>query len=260
MKRAAGAVVLLVAGLAVYSAWRSPGEMSPAEVRDVATAQTGPAAESSSQTGVGTVAGTVRYATDPARRWPQARYYVRNVAGKACGPLAEVVVALRGAPTGGVSQSPEPATATIDQKNFQFVPETVAIRAGDAVRFLNSDPEIHNVRTNDGEHPFNVSLASASEHVCRFRRAGGMDRPIRLGCAFHGSMRGWIYVFDQPFFCVTARGGRFRFDDVPAGEYWLELVHPAGDLRWKRRVEIGEGDSLDIDIAVSPDNRHTSKS
>ena len=205
--------------------------------------------QSSRSVGTGSLEGTVRYVADPKRKWRRGRYYVDKG-----GRLAEAVVALR--KVSSVSDSPpSPTVWTVDQKHFQFVPETVAIRAGDAVKFTNSDREIHNVRTSDGFHTFNVSIAHGSEALQTFRRAAGIDSPIRLGCAFHGSMRGWIYVFGHPFFAVTATEGRFHFVDIPAGEYSLDVVHPAGGLRWSSEVTIEDGDSAVIDVTMPPDSK-----
>src|ERR1044072_1075934 len=79
----------------------------------------------------GVVSGRVRYQADPARPWTLGRYYLNG------GSLAEAVVALEGEGLTGPESSPK--TVEMNQKDFLFVPETVALRTGDSVRFLNSD-------------------------------------------------------------------------------------------------------------------------
>ena len=88
-----------------------------------------------------------------------------------------------------------------------------------------------------------------------FERAVSIRRPVRLGCAYHSSMRAWIYVFDHPFYQLTGEDGRFRLAGVPPGEYRLEVAHPAGGLRWSQRVTIKPGESVKIDIRLSADDR-----
>ena len=199
----------------------------------------------------GTLEGVITYQPDPKRRWRYERYYVN---GKSKGELAEAVVALRGRGLKSVDKDREPGTAVIDQKDFRFAPETIAIRAGDTVKFTNNDPGTHNVFSNSSLHTFDVTLTYGDEVEETFPRAGGASRPIVLGCRLHGNMQAWIYTFDQPYFALTDKDGRFRFEGVPPGEYRLEVVHPAGSLRTSRKVEISEQGTPQIDIQLSPDD------
>jgi plastocyanin len=200
----------------------------------------------------GTIEGTVIYQTDPQRPWRLGRYYIKD---KKQGQLAEAVIGLRGARLKKLPAPKEPSSATIDQKNFRFLPETIAVRSGNRVKFLNSDREVHNVRTVDGPMPFNVNMPSGSEFVQVMVGGGGVRRPIRLGCSYHSAMRGWIFVFDHPYFQVTSVDGRFRLDHVPPGKYRLEMRHSAGNLQWSKEIEIGPGDKLRLDIRVSHDDK-----
>ena len=199
----------------------------------------------------GTVEGTVVYEQDPARLWRYARYYVKN---RNRGQLAEAVVALTGLTRKKSDPPASSATVVMDQKNFQFAPETVAIRAGDRVRFRNSDNEVHNVRTVRSGHSFNVSLPAGDQHLESFRHAGNLRRPYRIGCVYHSAMRAWIFVFDHPHFHVTKADGRFRLKDVPAGDYRLEMIHPAGQLRWRQKIRVEADKTTTMEIRVSPDN------
>ncbi|MCA9112467.1 MAG: carboxypeptidase regulatory-like domain-containing protein, partial [Planctomycetaceae bacterium] len=113
----------------------------------------------------------------------------------------------------------------------------------------------HNIRSVASIAPFNVNLESEDEYVHRFERAGDLRSPITLGCVYHGGMRAWVYVFDHPFFKVTEQDGEFDFRGVPAGKYTLEMVHPAGQLRWKDTVVVTEKETVEVEIRVSPDQK-----
>ena len=205
----------------------------------------------SDQVGTGTVEGIVIYETDRRRRWRFRRNYV---ADRKVGHLAAAVVCLE-----GFSGAEQLAAQdwTIDQQEYRFVPEMLAIRAGDRVRFTNSDLVLHNVTTRGPESPPHIdtfSLRQREEVTRIYRDAGGTQRPIALSCRFHGAMQGWILVFDHPFFQVTASEGKFQLTGVPAGSHSLVMVHAAGRLRWEQVIEVRAGETERIEIRVSPDH------
>ena len=211
----------------------------------------------SSKTGI--IEGTVFYQPDAKRRWRYQRYYVRK---PRTGELAEVVVAV--SITDDKQEKPDNPhhagqVAVMDQINYRFVPETLAIRAGDSVRFKNSDEALHNVLSHNGAKPFNVNLVKGGEYVQRFGRAGGLAKPMRLGCVYHGAMQAWIYVFDHPYYEVTGADGKFRLENLPPGKHELALRHAAGGLSWKKQITIEAGKTTRIDIRISPDNLIRSK-
>lgn len=199
-----------------------------------------------------TIEGTVIYKADFERPWRYARHYVKD---RNQGHLAEAVVALV-APRLHESDTPQrPRTSVIDQANFNFIPETLAIRVGDRVKFKNSDQVIHNVNSFVLGNEFNVNMPAGGEHVETFTSAGGIGRPVTIGCIYHSAMHAWVYVFSHPFYQVTKSNGRFCFSDVPSGKYKLVMIHPAGKLNWNQPIEIEAGEQLPVDITVSPDNK-----
>lgn len=198
-----------------------------------------------------TVSGTVRYHIDRDRVWRYRRYYVED---HKTGHLAEAVVALHATQLRRGSYAEVTDIAVVDQKDHRFIPETTAIRTGQSVRFTNNDAANHNVNSGNQLHTFNISIPSGGELIETFRRGGGIRRPIKLGCVFHDNMQAWIFVFDHPFFQVTTSDGRYNLSGVPPGEYRLEMSHPAGQLEWSRPITITRGESLEINIDVSPDD------
>ena len=201
---------------------------------------------------VGNVVGRVLYEADSKRPWRLGRYYIKNAKR---GELAEAVVGLTNPQLRAGPAPRKPATVIVDQKNFRFIPETVAIRAGDGVKFLNSDPEVHNVRSLGFAYQFNKTMPPKGEFVHPFDKAVAMSQPVVLGCVFHSAMRGWVFIFDHPFFQVTSADGAFRLENVPAGVYELQVSHPAGGLWLTQRVEVRAGRTAKLDIRVSPDHK-----
>mgnify|MGYP000863214709 CR=1 FL=1 len=200
----------------------------------------------------GAIEGTVTYRADTQRPWRYSRYYIKNAK---TGELAEAVVALRGKTLADAAPKHQPETASIDQKNFQFTPETTLVRVGDSVTFTNSDDAIHNVRASVKIASFNVNMPPKGSHTIKCDKAGGVKDPIEVGCIFHSAMRAWVFVFDHPYYQLTGEDGRFRLEGIPPGSYDLEMRHPAGELRWREKVTVRPGETLPVDIVVSPDEK-----
>lgn len=200
----------------------------------------------------GVIEGKVTYEADAKRPWRYGRYYIRD---RKVGGLAEAVVALADSHRVQRDATEEPAVTVVDQKDFQFTPETVAIRAGDRVQFTNSDREVHNVRAFHPLHQFNVNMPSRGEHVETFAQAGGIRRPYQIGCVYHSAMRVWVFVFDHPHFQVTGVDGRFRLAGLAPGKYTIEVVHAAGELRRSETVNVVAGDTTQLEIVLSPDDK-----
>src|SRR5688572_16056474 len=58
----------------------------------------------------------------------------------------------------------------MDQQDHEFVPRVMAVRAGQPVKFTNSDPANHNVRTSSTErtNEFNVFTGTDGSYTHRF--------------------------------------------------------------------------------------------
>lgn len=195
----------------------------------------------------GTIRGKVTYIANPQQPWRLGRYYIRNATS---GEIAEAVVALSRRGLKASDPDRNQTTVVIDQKDFQFSPETVAIRAGDQVRFLNNDNHVHNVKTSHTNQSLNVTMPVGSEHVELFKIAAGINQPYKIDCVFHNAMRAWVFVFDHPWFQVTGADGAFALENVPPGEYRLDVFHPAGDLREQQTLQVISGERLNVDIRL----------
>ena len=201
----------------------------------------------------GTLSGLVRYRARTESPWRFQRYYVAD--SRTVG-LSEAVVALTPkTPSDSISVR-KPETKVMDQENFQFVPETIAIQVGDTVRFTNSDETLHNIMLSKGRDAFNVNLAKGEVYDHEFKEATSPLRPHRLGCVYHGSMQAWVFVLPNPFFAVTGKDGTFRFQNLPPGTYQLLVHHPAGRYALSQEIEIIGGTHLERTLELSPD--HTS--
>lgn len=143
----------------------------------------------------------------------------------------------------------------IDQKDFTFVPRVVTVRAGQVVKFTNSDSANHNVRGASllPKNEFNVYTGTRGESVQRFV-ADPKNRPIRLGCDIHAWMTGWVYVFDHPCHAVTDNDGRFELRGIDPGKHRLAIRQPDVGFFRDIEVEVTESASANVEIRFREDD------
>ena len=124
----------------------------------------------------------------------------------------------------------------IDQKGLRFVPHITAVVAGTTVRFLNNDPEPHNVCSPEGRYNLGTwPTEETRDHT--FERPGIYTQL----CNIHPDMRAYVVVLETPSFAVTDAKGTFEVKDVPAGTDLLWAWHEKKDgLELEITVEAGQ--------------------
>jgi hypothetical protein len=114
----------------------------------------------------------------------------------------------------------------IDQPCCQFVPYAVALRQGQTLLVKNSAPVVHNIRYigNPLVQPgASILLPPGGQRAIDLK---AQDAVIPLACDIHPWMKGWVRVFDHPYFAVTNDDGKFEIKLAPAGPYRLKVWHP----------------------------------
>lgn len=150
-----------------------------------------------------------------------------NVIDKDGNPVPDAVVVLQPSQA-SLPKMPLATQATINQEKMRFVPALTLVSAGAKVRFLNNDPWEHHVRTSAaGAAQFNATASDGSSLMIDGKTDGKpaksadavFDKPgaVMLGCHFHASMRGHIYVSDSPWAAITNAAGVAQFDAAPDG-------------------------------------------
>lgn len=142
------------------------------------------------------------------------------------GSLADAVITVRG------SQRASNLSATaplIDQTNCEFAPHTVAIQAGQNVRFHNSDLTFHNIRiarhsAEGKENIANLGQPSRGDENAQTFTTPGL---YRLECDVHRWMNAWVFVHEGVHAAVSAADGRFAITRaLNDGDYVVEAWHP----------------------------------
>ncbi|MDO8586504.1 MAG: carboxypeptidase regulatory-like domain-containing protein [Armatimonadota bacterium] len=134
---------------------------------------------------------------------------VKNAQGK---PLSDVAVWVE--LSGGKTVKDKPAL--MDQTRGKFLPHVLVITAGTMVDFPNNDGMYHNVFSYFNGKRFDLGLyPPGNSKRITFTKLGVHE----LFCNIHAKMHAYIVVVETPYHDVTSKDGKFRIDDLPAGEY-----------------------------------------
>jgi plastocyanin len=155
----------------------------------------------------------------------------------------DIVVSLE---ADGLSAEVPAAPAKMDQKNILFVPHVLPIVLGTTVRFYNSDHEPHNVYSPEGRYNLGTWPFGETRDYT-FERPGVFTQLCRI----HPDMLAFVVVVETPYFTVTDKGGRFRIEGVPAGEYRLVAWSEEYDY-FEEPVTVTAGQELDVALTLEP--------
>jgi plastocyanin len=115
-----------------------------------------------------------------------------------------------------------PTHAKMIQKNKTFTPHVLAVQVGTTVDFPNFDPIFHNAFSVYDGQLFDIGLyPPGTSRSIRFTRPGF----VRVFCNIHSTMSAVIAVVDTPLFAMSQSDGRFGIDNVPQGDYELNVFH-----------------------------------
>ena len=164
------------------------------------------------------------------------------------GSLEVIVKDEKGAPcsdavayaVGAASAAPK-KHAVVDQRDKQFIPYVTAVQVGTPVIFPNSDNIRHHVYSFSPAKKFELPLYSGvpAEPVV-FDKVGF----VTLGCNIHDWMIAYVAVLPTPYFQVTRQDGRAVLKDLPAGQYTVQVWHPAlkgQPEAFAQRIDVGSG-------------------
>jgi plastocyanin len=113
-------------------------------------------------------------------------------------------------------------TATIDNRQMNFIPFVSVVAVGGKVVFTNEDPFPHNVFSPDGEK-FNMgNIPQNGAHQRVFHSPGAYS----LLCNLHPGMIGYLLVTPSTWAVKTDAKGKFLMKHVPAGTYKVTAWAP----------------------------------
>jgi plastocyanin len=116
----------------------------------------------------------------------------------------------------GFSEPAPSAAGVIAQKGKRFVPDLLAITAGQSVQFPNGDPLLHNVFSPTADRTFDLgSFPKGDTRSRRFPQPG----VIEIYCNIHPEMSATIVVAPNQKFAIAGADGQFEIAGLPIGTW-----------------------------------------
>ena len=163
---------------------------------------------------------------------------------------------------------------SLDQKDCEYQPHVMIVRAGEKMEIANSDPLLHNVHAYslESQEPnqvglptlFNIALPVKGLRIPRTMAKPGMV--MTLCDAGHPWMNAYILVAENPYCAITEENGSFVLDGVPPGTYTVKMWHsgmgrfekttkafvPGRPFEQEKKVtvEAGKAITLDFDLTL----------
>jgi plastocyanin len=161
------------------------------------------------------------------------------------GGVAHVIVSLTDVPAEKMASTSPPRRVVLDNRDCEFHPHSIVLRAGDTLEMRNSDKTLHTVHLY-GPSEENVSLPFQGTSVSRRLTAAGI---YQVKCDVHGWMQAFLRVDAHRFHSVTDSQGAFQIPGIPAGSYTLEAWHERLGFH-RSPVEIRAGKTTSVELEL----------
>ena len=118
-----------------------------------------------------------------------------------------------------------PKDGVLDQKSCEFVPHVQVLPVGSKLKITSSDSVLHNSHgfNEDGSTAFNIAVPIAGMELPTTIKQPGV---VKLRCdAGHTWMSAYVVGVDHPYYAVTDENGNFAIENVPPGNYEIEVWH-----------------------------------
>lgn len=138
---------------------------------------------------------------------------------------------------------------TIDQDGCKFAPHVTLFKPGATLIALNPDGIAHNIHTFSRKNPAINKAQPKFKKKMTIKGKFKKPETIKLSCDIHKKWMGaWIIVADSPYITITDTSGSFKIDNVPPGDYTVEIWH---EKLGKQTEKVSVKDNGDAKVSVS---------
>lgn len=142
-----------------------------------------------------------------------------------------------------------------DQKDCRFIPHAMIVRTDQTVLLKSSDPISHNTRTSSFENTAINLIIPPNDRKgtpIQLKKSEVSRPPVTVSCDIHTYMRAYWVVTDHPYVALTDADGKFRIENLPAGEHTFRVWHErakyvqADTFKWDLKVTVKGGETITL--------------
>lgn len=133
-----------------------------------------------------------------------------------------------------------------DQKGCIFLPHMLIVRTDQTVMVKSGDSFQHNTRTNGfSNEGKNLVIAANERNGVPIQMPNSELRltPVKVNCDIHPWMEAYWVVTDHPYVAVTDADGKFKIENLPAGEHTFRV--------WQERSGYVKTAEFERDLTVT---------
>ena len=157
--------------------------------------------------------------------------------------MGNVFVHVKNAPKKSYETPEEPVV--ISQKGCVYAPHVLGIMVDQTMKIMNEDGTLHNVHALCKKNKeFNMAMPGFRKVATKtFKEEEFM---FLMKCDVHPWMQSWISVMTHPFFDTTGKEGTYEINDLPPGNYEIEVWHERLKTQ-TRKVKIAGKDDVQVE-------------
>ncbi len=143
-------------------------------------------------------------------------------------------------------KAPPKQNIMVENIKCAFVPHVGLAYKKAKFEIKNGDPIFHNTKMllESGRPIYNIALPKQNQVIKKSVRKLGI---VKLNCAPHKWMRGYLYASAHPYVAITGADGSFEIKDLPPGKYTLKIWHEGLGVQ-KQTVEVTAGGVAETSI------------
>jgi len=148
---------------------------------------------------------------------------------------------------------PDVRRETLTIEKCRFEPRVMAVVKKSTINIFSRDKVGHGpkfYREGAGEPIESVHTVDAGQ-VVPSEKIAAEPGIVEVRCDEHPFARGYIAVFDHPYFAVTDEKGAFRIDGLPQGTYNVKVWHEGMERPAVQRVAVGPTGEARLDATLA---------